>query len=456
MNLQDTIVALATASGSGALSIIRISGTESIDIASKIFRGSDLKSQFTHTIHYGHIVDGIEIVDEVMVSIFRAPRSFTTEDSVEISCHGSMYIVQKIIQLIVSKGARIATPGEFTQRAFIHGRLDLSQAEAVADLIASQSQSSKDIAIHQMRGGISTDLKSLRGELLNFTSLIELELDFGEEDVEFANRDMVIDLLNRLKTHITPLIESFKYGNAIKNGVPVAIIGKPNVGKSTLLNALLKENRAIVSEIAGTTRDSIEEVMVIDGIEFRFIDTAGIRETEDVIEKIGVERSMETILKAQIVIYMLDFLNPIPESDVADFQSEMMVNNPTLEIVTVMNKCDIESPSTQPATLNPHLIFISAKEEKNISSLKDKLVSIINQFKSQTDSATITNLRHYEALQKSLDSIDKTIVAFHSKLSGELLSFELKAALYHLGEITGEVTNDEVLGNIFSKFCIGK
>lgn len=443
---RDTIIALATAPGTGAISLIRLSGMDVFEIVQKVFKGKHLSACDSHTIHYGHIVNGAEIIDEVMVAIFKAPKSFTTENSVEISCHGSNYIAQQIIQLLVSKGARLANPGEFTLRAFLNGRIDLSQAEAVADLIASNSKLAKDIALHQMRGGFSSDLQGLRTELLNFASLIELEIDFSEEDVEFANRPQLLALLAQIQHALQPLIDSFAFGNVIKEGVPVAIVGKPNSGKSTLLNTLLNEERAIVSDIAGTTRDTIEEALNIHGIHFRIIDTAGLRETDDQIEQIGVKRALEKMDEAMIIVYLYDNTKFI-QAEIDEIRNQFS----SKKILFIANKTDIDS------TIHlPNAISLSALKKEGIESLKQALYSIAVQDQQSEQNTIITNARHYDALLKSKEAIAKVEQGIIHHLSQELVSIDIKTALYHLGEITGEITNDEILGNIFGKFCIGK
>lgn len=463
----DTIVALATAPGTGAIGVIRLSGREAIAVTAKVFKGKDLLQQPSHTIHYGHLIDGDKTVDEVMVSIFRAPKSFTTEDVVEISCHGSPFIAEQIIQLLISKGARAAKPGEFTLRAFMNGRIDLAQAEAVADLIASDSSASHDVAIKQMRGGFSTQIKDLRQRLLNFTSLIELELDFAEEDVEFANRGQLVNLVDEIQSHLKPLIESFKLGNVIKHGVNTVIIGKPNAGKSTLLNALLNEERAIVSNIPGTTRDTIEEVMNINGIQFRFIDTAGIRNTTDVIEEAGVKRAIEKLQQSSVYIYLFDVNSTTPEELLHDVQELELTK---FEGIVVGNKIDSahwndttkfywvlkNHPTTSAINLHEHLLFVSASSGKNIDILKQKLFELVAKKPSTQNNTVVANIRHYEALIHASSSLNDVKAAVENGITGELISLDLKRSLNYLGEISGEVTNDEILGNIFSKFCIGK
>lgn len=458
---NKTIVALATPQGVGAIGVIRLSGSEAVQITAKVFKGKNLEKQKSHTVHYGHIVDNEKVIDEVMVTIFRTPKSFTTEDVVEISCHGSPFIAEQIIQLLIQNGARSAKPGEFTLRAFINGRIDLSQAEAVADLIASDSASSLDLALKQMRGGFSNDIKILRTELVNFASLIELELDFGEEDVEFADRKKLIELIDAIQSKLKPLIESFKLGNVIKNGVNTVIAGKPNAGKSTLLNALLNEERAIVSEIAGTTRDTIEEVLNINGIQFRFIDTAGIRTTEDVIEKLGVAKTMEKLKQSSVYIYLFDVNSTAPEELVKEIHELELLG---FSGIIVGNKIDKASwKATAPfykvieesGKNFPHLLFISSQTQYNIPLLKEKLFQLATS-NLQPDSTVVTNARHYEALLKANEALNEVKTGIENQNTGDLVALDIKRALEYLGQISGEVTNDEILGNIFSKFCIGK
>ncbi len=458
---NKTIVALATPQGVGAIGVIRLSGSEAIQITAKVFKGKNLEKQKSHTVHYGHVVDAEKVIDEVMVALFRAPKSFTTEDVVEISCHGSPFIAEQIIQLLIQNGARSAKPGEFTLRAFINGRIDLSQAEAVADLIASDSAASLDLALKQMRGGFSNDIKILRTELVNFASLIELELDFGEEDVEFADRKKLIELIDAIQSKLKPLIESFKLGNVIKNGVNTVIAGKPNAGKSTLLNALLNEERAIVSEIPGTTRDTIEEVLNINGIQFRFIDTAGIRTTEDVIEKLGVAKTMEKLKQSSVYIYLFDVNSTTPEELVKEIHELKLLG---FNGIIVGNKIDKASwKATAPfykvieesGKNFPHLLFISSQTQYNIPLLKEKLFQLATS-NLQPDSTVVTNARHYEALLKANEALNEVKVGIENQNTGDLVALDIKRGLEYLGQISGEVTNDEILGNIFSKFCIGK
>lgn len=463
---NDTIVALATPSGSGAIAVIRLSGKAALTIASKCFKSvsnKDLLQQATHTIHLGHIVENNRTIDEVLVSVFKDPNSYTGENVVEISCHGSSYIQQEIIQLFLRNGCRMATAGEFTLRAFLNGKLDLSQAEAVADLISSDNEASHQIAMQQMRGGFSSEIAKLREELMNFASLIELELDFAEEDVEFADRTQFKDLIERINFVLKRLIDSFAVGNVIKNGIPVAIVGEPNVGKSTLLNALLNEDRAIVSEIAGTTRDTIEDEISIGGVGFRFIDTAGIRETKDVVESIGIKKTFEKIEQAQVVMY----LSPLtPKGGIADetiIEIEKIKNKfPQKQLLVILNKID-QITDTELADIitnlkphSPNLIPISAKTGFGVEQLTNKLLNLINTGALRNNETIVTNSRHYDALLKAFEEVQKVQHGLESNLSGDLLAIDIRQALYHFGEITGEITNDDLLGNIFANFCIGK
>ncbi len=485
-DLNDTIVALATPPGVGAIGVIRLSGTEALATVQKVFGGKDLTEQASHTLHFGTIIgaDG-KILDEVLVSVFKGPNSYTGEDTAEVSCHGSPFILQKIIELFIEKGARLAQPGEFTLRAFLNGKMDLSQAEAVADLIASTSEGSHLVAMRQMRGGFSHEIQRLREDLVNFASLIELELDFAEEDVEFANRGQLKALVQKIHSYIHALIQSFKLGNVLKTGVPTVIAGRPNAGKSTLLNALLNEERAIVSPIAGTTRDTVEEVLNIQGVEFRLIDTAGIREAQDQIEAIGVEKTMEKVSQAALLVYVFDVVETKLDevlADVASLQREGM------ELLVVCNKMDM-LPSFNPAWLvNPddpaipdfffangrpkgghpdearigsavspeQIITLSAKNGMNIPYLKEKLYNAVITQKVGTESTIVTNARHLEALQKAAASLDDVLHGLDTGVTSDFVAMDIRRALSYLGEITGEVGVEDLLGNIFSKFCIGK
>ena len=454
---QDTIVALATPSGAGAIAIIRLSGKEAITIAAEVFNsisGKELLKQKSHTVHLGNIVDGSRIIDQVLATIFKNPNSYTGENVVEFSCHGSSYIQQEIIQLLLRKGCRMATAGEFTLQAFLNGKMDLSQAEAVADLIASDSKASHQLAIQQMRGGFSTEIEELRIQLLNFASLIELELDFSEEDVEFANREEFQKLIKKITSLLKKLIDSFATGNVLKNGIPVAIVGRPNSGKSTLLNSLLNEERAIVSNIAGTTRDTIEDEITIGGIRFRFIDTAGLRETTDEIEKIGVERALEKLEKSSIYIYLFDST----EMSVLEVKKELDSFTTNSKQLIVANKIDKASKEELSAINNSNLPFltISAKSKDSLDVLSNSLLNIAGIEALDSNQLMVTNSRHYDVLIKSLEEISKVQEGIDNHLTGDLLAIDLRQALYFLGEITGKVSNDDLLGNIFANFCIGK
>nr|WP_299173279.1 tRNA uridine-5-carboxymethylaminomethyl(34) synthesis GTPase MnmE [uncultured Allomuricauda sp.] len=453
---QDNIVALATPSGIGAIAVIRISGPDSIGIADLHFKSISNKrliEQKSHTIHLGHIVKNDKELDKVLVSIFKGPNSYTGEDVAEISCHGSPYIQQQIIQLFLRNGCRMASAGEFTLRSFLNAKMDLSQAEAVADLIESDSEASHEIAMQQMRGGFSNEIQQLRDELLNFASLIELELDFSEEDVEFANREQFDQLLNRISEVLKKLIDSFALGNVIKNGIPVAIVGEPNVGKSTLLNALLNEERAIVSDIAGTTRDTVEDQISLKGINFRFIDTAGIRETTDKVEKIGIARTFDKVETARLIIYLFDASN----TNTSQYQN-IKNRYPNKEILPICNKVDLldESKINSIKNILPDAIFLSAKMQTGIQQLEQNLLSLVDSGKLSSGETIVTNSRHYDSLLKALEEIQKVKEGMEMGLSGDLMAIDIRQSLYHLGEITGSVTTDDLLGNIFSNFCIGK
>lgn len=462
MTQTDTIVAMATPAGSGAIAVLRLSGQDAIAIASSIFfsvSGKQLSNQKSHTVHLGQIKDSERVIDEALVTIFKNPNSYTGEDVVEISCHGSNYIQQEIIQLCLRKGCRMAQAGEFTLRAFLNGKMDLSQAEAVADLIASDSAASHQLAIQQMRGGFSSEIKKLREELLNFASLIELELDFAEEDVEFANREEFQKLISKITHVLKRLIDSFATGNVLKNGIPVAIVGEPNVGKSTLLNALLNEERAIVSDIAGTTRDTIEDEIIIGGIGFRFIDTAGIRETVDVIEGLGIQKTFQKIEQAQVVIYLFDAEKFKIQGSKFQIEIETIKNKyPLKNLVIVANKVDKlsedEIKNLQSAISN--LQLLSAKTNQGVDELQNKLLEFVNTGALRNNETIVTNSRHYDAMLKALEEIIKVQEGIDNGLSGDLLAIDIRQALYYFGEITGEISNDELLGNIFANFCIGK
>lgn len=451
-NNQDTIIALSTPSGSGAIGVIRLSGPDAISLTNTVFAGKDLEKQDTHTLHFGLVKDGDHIVDEVVAGLFVAPKSYTKENVVEISCHGSNYIIQQIINLLISKGARAAKPGEFTLRAFLNGAFDLSQAEAVADLIASNSKASHDVAMQQMRGGFANELKGLREQLIHFASMIELELDFAEEDVEFANREQLKNLVNKINYVLQRLISSFEMGNVIKNGVPIVIAGKPNVGKSTLLNALLNEERAIVSDIAGTTRDTIEDELTIGGIVFRFIDTAGIRDTADIIEALGVERTLEKMKQAKLIIYMADAAQSIPEIEEQVRGLEQLA----IPYLILVNKADLIATDQRKAFEVLNAVFISAKEKQGIDELKTTLLEQVNLHHINTSETLVTNIRHVEALKQTENALQRVLANVDNPVTSDFLAMDIKQALHYLGEITGTVTTDDLLENIFTKFCIGK
>lgn len=459
---NDTICAIATPPGMGAIAVLRISGAESLMTALDLFQPAsgklDKEIIKSHHLYFGNIVHDGRVIDEVLFSYFKAPQSYTAEDVVEISCHGSEFIQQKLIEIFISKGIRFADPGEFTMRAFLNGRLDLSQAEGVADLIASQSNRAHRIAINQMRGGFSGKINELREKLVDFAALIELELDFSEEDVEFADRVQFFRLIEEIRGELYPLIESFKMGNVIKKGIPVAIIGKPNVGKSTLLNAILNEEKAIVSEIPGTTRDAIEDTIVIDGYNFRFIDTAGLRATEGTIETIGIERTYNKIDEASLILYVCD-ISSTDERQVEELLEDFRqyIEDENKHFIMVGNKIDMlaEIPPHLKEMLELETIFVSAKRKENIHLLAETLVNKVKE-KSISSDIIVSNTRHYEALQNALDAIGQVEQGFKSNLPTDLIAIDIRQALHHLGTITGEVTTDEVLGSIFSKFCIGK
>jgi tRNA modification GTPase len=453
---DDTIVALATPPGIGAIGIIRLSGNKAIEIINHLFPSKDISAQASHTLHVGFLKDDGKLLDEVVVSIFRSPKSYTGEDVVEISAHGSPFIHQQIIEACIKYGARLAKPGEFTQRAFLKGKMDLTQAEAVADLIASNTNASHNSAITNIRGGFSEKLKELREQLIKFSALIELELDFSQEDVEFADRKQFYELIDKLTQSTNQLINSFQLGNVIKNGVSVAIVGKPNAGKSTLLNVLLNENRAIVSEIAGTTRDTIEEIINIDGILFRLIDTAGIRaHTIDTIEKIGIERSMEKIRTADIVLYLFD-ANEETELELKKLAENFKQEN--TKYLFVANKVDKDDEAKLREKFSSvfNIIFISAKYNRHTEVLKEKMIDMVMQGQVQTESTIVTNARHYHALKEVGKSLDDIKTGLDNKIPGDLLALDIRRCLHYLGEITGDITNEDLLDYVFSKFCIGK
>ena len=467
-----TIVAIATPSGAGAIGVIRLSGPEAIAITQQLFKGKNLAEQATHTLHFGHIVvpeykhlplssipmEGL--VDEVVISLFKGPKSYTGEDTIEISCHGSSYILQRVLQLCITAGAELASPGAFTQRAFLNGKMDLTQAEAVADLIASSHKTAHDIAMHQMRGGFSKALQVLRDELIHFAALIELELDFSQEDVAFADRSALIQLIEKIEAHIQPIIQSFKYGNVLKAGIPVAIVGKPNAGKSTLLNALLQEDRAIVSAIAGTTRDTIEEVFAIDGFPFRLIDTAGLRDTEDVIEKIGIEKAKEKMEQARIILYLIDAQEPIHETVFHDIQQYIRTDIPFLICLTKLDLISADKLATWSEYLSSkglrHIAF-AAKTGEGINQVQTTLSTIAQSFTGDTNDLIVTNERHHTALLSAMTALHDVKQGMEQGLSGDLLSLDIRRCLYAIGSITGSIQHDrDILGAIFGKFCIGK
>tara|TARA_R110001592_G_scaffold363105_1_gene680287 strand:+ start:11201 stop:12589 length:1389 start_codon:yes stop_codon:yes gene_type:complete len=459
---NETIIALATPSGVGAISVIRLSGEKSIEIVDTFFKsvkkGKTLNNQKSHSIHLGHIINNNVILDEVLVSVFKNPNSYTGENVIEISCHGSVFIQQEIIQLFLQNGCRMADNGEFTMRAFLNGKMDLSQAEAVADVIASNSAASHQMAIQQMRGGITNELKELRAQLLDFAALIELELDFSGEDVEFADRTKFKELVSQITTVLKRLIDSFAFGNAMKNGIPVAIIGEPNVGKSTLLNTLLNEEKAIVSEIAGTTRDAIEDEIIIDGVAFRFIDTAGIRKTEDIVESIGIRKAYEKAENAQLIIFII---NPSEEKREKRKEEILLIKNrfPNKRLLVVANKIDLISFEEASVLENEieNLIPLSAKNKTGIDTLKQELTSLVNTGALSNNETIVTNSRHFEALNNALTAITSVQQGIDLEISTDLFSIDIRECLRHLGNITGEYDVDkDILGHIFGNFCIGK
>lgn len=451
---QDTIVAIATPQGQGAIGVIRLSGADTFTILKHIAPSKDWLGLASHTVHLAHIKrDGV-LLDEALIALFKNPRSYTGEDVAEISCHGSPFILQQVVQLILSKGARLAKAGEFTQRAFLRGRMDLAQAEAVADLIASETEASHRIAMNQMRGGFSNEIKELRVQLINFASLIELELDFSEEDVEFANRDQLRALINSIRLTIERLIQSFDLGHVIKNGVPTVIVGKPNAGKSTLLNKLLHEEKAIVSDVPGTTRDLIEDEMTLDGIAFRFIDTAGLRETVDKVEAIGVQRTRDKMKQASLIIYLFDVNTTKEKELIKDLEELKGLNIPYL---IVGNKADKDDYQQGEKFKNfDGILFISAKMDLGLDELKSRLLHMVNYEQLGTNQTFVTNARHYECLVNTRTALIGASKGMDEQISGDLLAQDIRQALFHLGSITGEVSADDLLGNIFSKFCIGK
>ncbi|MCA8830107.1 tRNA uridine-5-carboxymethylaminomethyl(34) synthesis GTPase MnmE [Hymenobacter pini] len=457
VSLTDTIVALSTPPGAGAIALVRLSGPDAIRLTDEVFNGKRLRDQPGHTLHYGTLRDGERILDEVVVSLFRGPHSYTREDVVEISTHGSDYIVQEVLALLVRRGARLAEAGEFTKRAFLHGAFDLAQAEAVADLIAADSALSHQVALRQMRGGFSQELKDLRGRLVQFAALLELELDFGEEDVEFADRTGLVQLLQEVQQLVRRLLRSFELGNVIKNGVTTVIAGRPNAGKSTLLNALLNEERAIVSDIAGTTRDLIEDEVSIDGIRFRFVDTAGLRDTTDVVESIGVERTLKRVQQAALVVYLFDITTTTP----SELKAEIEALNLPLEVpvVAVGNKLDVASdPELTSFQSLSDTILIAASRGDGLDDLRETLLAKVRgEGLDRTGSSTIvTNLRHAQSLEQATRHLDAVLVGLSTGAGTELLAADLRHALAALGQITGEISNDDLLTSIFTQFCIGK
>lgn len=450
---SDTIVALATPQGVSAIAVIRLSGPDAISITQSVFNGKDLTRQASHTLHLGTLHDNGRIIDEVLISVFLAPKSFTTENAIEISCHGSPVIVKEIIKVLLKKGVRLASPGEFTKRAFLNGRFDLAQAEAVADLINAETDNARQAALNQMRGGFSKEINKLREELIHFASLIELELDFGEEDVEFAKRSDLKKLIFQIQGYLTALIKSFDQGNVIKNGVPTVIAGKPNAGKSTLLNVLLNEDKAIVSDIAGTTRDTIEDEMVLGGINFRFIDTAGLRETQDVIEALGVERTRDKMKKASLIIYLVDLANTTLEAISKEIQELSALGIP---FIKVGNKLDNAAPALVEKLKKDDFTFISAKHKEHIEELKERILSLFEVTDVKTGDVMVTNLRHYQNLLQTNESLTRVLDGMDGGITGDFLAMDIRQALHYLGEITGSISTEDLLENIFSKFCIGK
>lgn len=449
MDLNDTICALSTPPGTGAISLVRMSGVKSMEILNAVFESKTHKQAFeSHRMYMGFIKDENELIDEVLISFFQKPHSFTGEDMVEISCHGSTYIQKSVLELLIRKGCRLAEPGEFSMRSFLNGKMDLSQAEAIGDLIASQSKAAHRLALHHLRGGFSNKIKELREQLLHFAALLELELDFAEEDVEFANRSEVSNLLIALKTELSRLIDSFTMGNVFKNGIPVAIVGKPNVGKSTLLNTLLNEERAIVSEIAGTTRDTIEDCINIHGFIFRFIDTAGIRNTVDVVEMLGIERTYKAIEQAMFILYLID-----KEEEALNGMIELGEKYKEKKILFLVNKSDLLTHI--PISTNRDILYISAKKKINIPMITNSLQEYASELNTSGETL-VSNTRHYEALLRAHEALLQAEHAFEKHLSTEFVMVDIRQVLYHLGTIVGEITNDDILGKIFRSFCIGK
>jgi len=450
---EDTIAAPATPQGMGAIAVIRVSGSQALSIVNRLFPTKDLTQVPSHTLHVGKIIWKNQWLDEVVVSVFKAPRSYTGEDVVEISSHGSPVIVQRILQALTEAGARMALPGEFTLRAFLHGKMDLTQAEAVADLIAAESEAAVQNALRHIRGGFSAELQQLRNQLLQFASLIELELDFSEEDVEFADRQALKQLLNAIDQRVLQLLQSYTWGNVVKHGFQVVIAGKPNVGKSTLLNALLNENRAIVSDIPGTTRDTVEELIQLNGLLFRLIDTAGLRVSEDVVEQIGVARTHEKILQADMILYLFD-ITQITQSEWE--QALTWLQELRKPYLILLNKTDLSSTLPEFVKPNQQIMLISAQQRLHLQELKDRLVEMAQQSRVQGEGSIITNARHYAALQKVKQGIQDIYLGLEQHISSDLLANDIRKCLHDLGEITGEVTTEDILDYIFSHFCIGK
>lgn len=460
-NTADTICAISTPVGTGAIALIRISGNKAFEIAEKVFHTAEKRvfSSFSsHSVHYGRFIYKEEIIDDLLMSIFKAPHSYTGENMIEFSCHGSVYIQKRIIESLLLQGIRLASPGEFTLRAFLNKKLDLSQAEAIADLISATSKGAHDLAINQMRGGFSSKIKELREKLISFTALIELELDFSEEDVEFADRSDFLKLIKEIKTEVQNLTESFSQGNVLKYGIPVAIIGKPNVGKSTLLNAILNEEKALVSEIPGTTRDTIEDILSVQGTAFRFIDTAGLRHSDDQIELMGIERTYQKMDQAHIVLYVIDISKTTVDdikTDLKDFTEH--IQNPSKKFIIIANKVDKleRTPVKFSELVELETIFVSAKRKENINLIIDSLINSVN-VANPADQVIVSNIRHFESLSKTLLAIENIEAGMAQGISSDLLTTDIRMALHYLGEITGEISTEDILGNIFSKFCIGK
>ena len=464
MPQNGIIAAISTPQGIGGIAVVRLSGTGSIGLVDRFYEspvGKKLADRCANTVHFGSIVDGDETIDEVLVSVFHSPHSFTGEESAEISCHGSLYIQQRILRLFVDNGASLAKAGEFTQRAFTNGKMDLAQAESVADLIAANSAATHRLALNQLKGGISSRLADLRGQLLNFTSLVELELDFSEEDVKFADRDNLKELARKIEEHITVLADSFQVGNAIKSGIPVAIVGETNVGKSTLLNTLLQEEKSIVSDIHGTTRDAIEDILTVNGIVFRLIDTAGIRETVDEIESIGIDRTFKKLEQASIVLWLVD--STADDVHIVQFAEKVLPYITSQKLILVFNKVDIvgcgvalDRKRTILQAEIPVRVFISAKYDEGVTGLKQALLNAAGIPEIGEQDVIVSNIRHYEALKKAQQAVRRVVDGLEMGISSDFLSQDIRECLYYLGEITGQISVDEILGNIFSKFCIGK